>query len=50
MVVTIAVRLPACVGLVENETVMDVGVADMTVPTAPIPSDTLLLETTGSKP
>ena len=35
-VVTIAVRLPAALGLVEKLTVKVVAVADVTVPTAPL--------------
>lgn len=49
-VVTIAVKLPAVEGLVENETVMDVGVADVMVPTALLFSVTALLATVGSNP
>ena len=42
MVVTIAVRFPAVVGFVEKRTVIDVGVAAVTVPTAPSFNTTLL--------
>jgi hypothetical protein len=49
-VVTIAVRLPAVEGFVENDTVIDVGVADVMVPTALLFSVTALLATVGSNP
>lgn len=49
-VVTIAVRLPAVEGFVENETVIDVGVADVIVPTALLFNVTALLATVGSNP
>lgn len=47
-VVTIAVRLPAVVGRVENVTVKVVCVAVETVPTAPLLKTTVLREATGS--
>ena len=40
-VVTMAVRLPAAAGLVENVTVRDVAVAAVTVPTAPLLNTTV---------
>ena len=49
-VVTTAVRLPAVVGLVENVTVSEVGVAVVTVPTAPSLKTTVLLPAVASKP
>ena len=48
--VTTAVKLPAVVGLVEKVTVMDVGVAAVTVPTAPSLNETALLAAVASKP
>ena len=45
-----AVRLPAEVGLVSKVTVKAVGVASVTVPTAPLLKATRLLASTGSKP
>lgn len=42
MLVTIAVRLPADVGLVPNVTVSEVDVAAVTVPTAPLLNVTVL--------
>ncbi len=50
LVVTIAVRLPADVGLVEKFTVSDVAVAVATVPTAPLLNVTVLLAAVVSKP
>lgn len=50
MVVTIAVRLPAVVGLVLKVTVMDVAEALVTVPTAPLLNTTVLLPGVKSKP
>ncbi len=47
---TIAVKLPAEVGLVENVTSSDVAVAAVTVPTAPLLSVTVLLAAVGLKP
>ena len=47
-VVTVAVRLPAVVGRVENVTVRVVSVAAVTVPTAPLLKTTVLREATGS--
>ena len=49
LVVTIAVKLPA-VGLVEKVIVRDVAVAEVTVPTAPLLSTTLLLAAVVSNP
>ena len=49
-VVTIAVKLPAVEGFVENDTTIDVGVAEVMVPTAPLFNVTALLATVGSKP
>lgn len=49
-VVTIAVKLPAVVGLVENVTVKEVGLAVVTVPTAPSFNTTVLLPGVTSKP
>ena len=49
-VATIAVKLPAVAGLVENDTVIDVGVADVIVPTALLFRVTALLATVGSNP
>lgn len=43
-VVTMAVRLPAAAGLVENVTVRDVAVAAVTVPTAPLLNTTVFCE------
>lgn len=50
MVVTIAVKLPADVGLVENVTVNAVGVAAVTDPTAPLLNTTELFARMGLKP
>lgn len=50
MVVTTAVRLPSVVGLVPNVTVKAVGVAAVTVPTAPLLKTTVLLASVGLKP
>lgn len=47
-VVTVAVKLPAVVGRVENVTVRAVCVAVVTVPTAPLLKTTVLREATGS--
>ncbi len=49
-VVTTAVRLPAAVGAVPNDTVSDVAVAEVTVPTAPSLKTTLLLPAIASNP
>ena len=49
-IVTIAVKLPADVGLVENVTVSDVAVAAVTVPTAPLLNVTALLAAVVLKP
>ncbi len=49
-VVTIAVRLPASVGLVVSETVSVVAVAAVTAPTAPRLNTTVLLAKVESKP
>ena len=49
LTVTTAVKVPA-VGLVENETVRAVAVADETVPTAPLLKATVLLAAVVSKP
>ena len=49
LVVTVAKRLPA-MGLVEIETVSDVGVESVTVPTAPLLNVTTLLAVVVSKP
>ena len=43
-VVTMAVRMPAAAGLVENVTVRDVAVAAVTVPTAPLLNTTVFCE------
>lgn len=43
-VVTIAVKLPAAAGLVEKETVRDVAVAAVTVPTAPLLNTTVFCD------
>ena len=48
--VKVAVRLPAEVGLVSKVTVKAVGVALVTLPTAPLLKVTRLLVSTGSKP
>ena len=48
--VTIAVKLPAEVGLVEKVTVSKVAVADDTVPTAPLLKVTVLLPAVALKP
>lgn len=50
LVVTVAVRLPADVGLVENVTVNEVADAVVTVPTAPSSNTTELLLEVVSKP
>ena len=50
LVVTTAVKLPALVGRVENATVSEVAVADVTVPTAPLLNTTVLSEAVVSKP
>lgn len=50
LVVTIAVKLPALVGLVLKVTVMAVAVAAETVPTAPLLNVTVLLPGVVSKP
>ena len=49
-IVTMAVKLPAAVGLVENVTVKLVAEAAVTVPTAPLFSVTVLLPGVGSNP
>ena len=49
-VVTTAVRLPTAAGFVENVTVSAVGVAAVTVPTAPLLKATVLWAAVGSKP
>jgi len=49
-VVTTAVRFPADVGLVESATLSEVGVADVTVPTAPPLKTTALFAAIKSKP
>lgn len=49
-VVTTAVSNPAVVGLVENETVSEVAVAAVTVPTAPLLRVTVLLLAVLSNP
>ena len=50
MVVTIAVRLPAVFGFLENVTVNEFGLAEVTVPTAPLLKTTALRDATESKP
>ena len=50
LVVTTADKLPADVGFVENVTVIEVGVAVVTVPTAPLLNVTVLLLAVVSKP
>lgn len=50
LVVTIAVRLPAVVGLVVNVTVSDVAVAEVTVPTAPLLNTTEFCDAVGLNP
>ena len=50
LVVTIAVRLPADLGLTEKVTVSEVVVALVTVPTAPLLNVTRLLAATGLNP
>ena len=50
LVVTMAVRLPAVVGRVDNVTVSDVAVAEVTVPTAPLLNTTMFSEAVASKP
>ncbi len=47
--VTTAVKLPA-VGLVDNVTLSDVAVAEVTVPTAPLLNTTVLSDAVVSKP
>jgi hypothetical protein len=49
-VVMTAVKLPAMVGNTDNDTVRDVFVADVTVPTAPFVKVTVLLPAVESKP
>ena len=44
LVVTMAVKLPTPTGLVVNETVREVAVAESTVPTAPLLNTTVLFE------
>ncbi len=46
---TTAVKAPAVVGFVENVTVSEVVVADVTVPTAPLSKTTVLFAAIGSK-
>jgi hypothetical protein len=48
--VTMAVKLPAVVGGIENATVREVLVAAVTVPTAPWLNVTVFLAAVGSKP
>lgn len=48
--VTMAVKLPALVGFLENVTVNDVAVALVTLPIAPLLKTTELLAGVGSKP
>ena len=50
MVVTVAVRLPAAVGLTSKSTVIDVGLAETTVPVAPLLNATVLFKAVASKP
>lgn len=50
LVVTMAVRLPASAGSVENVTVRSVAVAEVTVPTALLLNTTVLFAAAGSKP
>lgn len=50
LTVTMAVKLPAAVGSVDKETVNDVAVAAVTVPSAPLLNSTVLLAAVGSKP
>ena len=50
MVVTTAVKLPSAVGFVPRLTVNDVGVATVTVPTAPLLNTTVLRDAIGSNP
>lgn len=50
LTVTIAVKLPAAVGSVDRETVKDVAVAAVIVPSAPLLNSTVLLAAVGSKP
>ena len=50
LVVTTANKVPAEVGLVESVTVIEVGVAAVTVPTAPLLNATVLLLAVVSKP
>lgn len=47
---TTAVKLPIDVGLVENVTVSDVAVAEVTVPTPPLLNTTVLFAAVVSKP
>lgn len=47
LVMTIAVRLPAVAGFVENMTVSDVVVAEVTVPSAPLSKTTVLFAAIG---
>ena len=49
LVVTTAVKLPAVAGFVENVTVSEVVVAEVTVPTAPLSKTTVLFAAVGSK-
>ena len=50
LVVTMAVKLPAVVGFLENVTVSDVAVAAVTFPIAPLLKTTELFAGVGSKP
>ena len=50
MVVTTAVKLPSAVGLVARLTVIDVAVAAVTDPTAPLLNTTVFREAIGSNP
>ena len=50
LLVTIAVNPPIVVGFVPNVTVIEVAVAAVTVPTAPLLKTTVLLAAVGSKP
>lgn len=49
-VVTIAVRLPAVLGFLENAMTKEVGLAEVTIPRAPLLKTTVLREATESKP
>lgn len=49
-VVTVAVNDPAVAGLVEKETVIEVALAEVTSPTAPLFKEMMLLATVGSNP